>query len=172
MEAANGKINVLFKWSSSIFHPKKQKLLSNFYKHILHILKKNLFFFKKEVLKITPFSNPFFSTLCLILILTFLNGQVVETNSFGFDNDDEFIVVDPFAPDSDLDENGYDSRRPRVCPPGQKLVEKPEGLVCKTDYSLQYVNPRNLPNINNDGKNFKKMNEITKLHFLKKNSQQ
>ena len=95
-----------------------------------------------------------------------MNGQVVETNSFGFDNDDEVIVVDPFAPDSDLDENGYDSRRPRVCPPGQKLVEKPEGLVCKTDYSLQYVNPRNLPNINNNGKNLKNMNGIQILIYL------
>ena len=150
MEAANGKINVLFKWSSSIFHPKKQKLLTNFYKHIFHIYSKSPFL-KKEIL------FPFFSTLCLILILTFLNGQVVETNSFDFDNDDEVILVDPFAPDNNLDENGYDSQRPRVCPPGQKLVEKPEGLVCKIDYSLQYGNPRNLPN---NGKNLKKKNEI------------
>ena len=127
MKAANGKINVLFIYI--------QKVL----------------FLKKELL------FPFFSTLCLILILTFLNGQVVETNSFGFDNDDEVILVDPFAPDNNLDENGYDSQRPRVCPPGQKLVEKPEGFVCKIDYSLQYGNPRNLPN---NGKNLKKKNEI------------
>ena len=87
-----------------------------------------------------------------------MNGQVVETNSFGFDND-EVVVVDPFALDN-LDENDNDSlrgQRPRVCPPGQKLVEKPEGLVCKIDYSLQYGNPRNLPN---NGKNLKKKNEI------------
>ena len=117
--------------------------------HFSYIFKKS--FFKKELL------FPFFSTLCLILILTFLNGQIVETNSFDFDNDDEVILVDPFAPDNNLDENGYDSQRPRVCPPGQKLVEKPEGLVCKIDYSLQYGNPRNLPN---NGKKLKKKNEI------------
>ena len=90
-----------------------------------------------------------------------MNGQVVETNSFGFDND-EVVVVDPFAPDN-LDENDNDSlgggQRPRICPPGQKLVEKPEGFICKIHYSGQYVNPRNLPN--NNGKNLEKKNEIT-----------